>query len=85
MTIKRAAAFIAADAADDSLGFATLPETAIVLRHQSGAFNITASGENGKARYWSDYRGDPLQSGYRNHHYAKTRLGLGVESGNAAY
>jgi hypothetical protein len=69
MTIDRAAAFIAADAAQDSLGFFVRPATAFAYRQTRGAFGLTVSGENGDVRLWQDYAGDPLRSRYQGHGY----------------
>jgi hypothetical protein len=76
MTIDRAAAFIAADAAQDSLGFFARPATAFAYRQTRGAFGLTVSGENGDVRLWQDYAGDPLRSRYQGHGYTLARVGI---------
>jgi hypothetical protein len=83
MTLDRASAFVAADAAGVSFGFFMRPKAAFAYRQAIGDMALNIGSEFGDARIWSDRAGDPIRNGYRGYRYNLSQIGLDRQFGPA--
>jgi hypothetical protein len=79
MALRRAAGFLLADAAGDSLGFRAAPAYASALRHQIGGWGVSAAIDKGDALVWDH----GLRQGYEHYPYIMTSLSLDRRFGAA--
>ncbi|MEK6637980.1 MAG: S8 family peptidase, partial [Pseudomonadota bacterium] len=77
LTLKRGAAFLAAERASDSLGFYQEPGSAYAIGHRLGGFLISASLESGRERPFES--GLTLSPRDRERGYRYDRLSIGAD------
>jgi hypothetical protein len=83
MTLARASAFAAADAAADSFGFFMRPKAAFAYRQTVGDLGFNIGSEFGDARIWSERTVDQIRQGYRGYRYSLSQIGLDRQLGPA--
>jgi Subtilase family len=82
LAVRRAANFLAAEAARDGWGFDPRAKSAFALRQTLVGFGLTATAETGDARVWRTAEElATIRSGYRRYGYAMTGLSLDRDIG----
>lgn len=84
ITLKRAAAFIAADASADSWGFFRKTKTSFAVAHTVAGFDLSATAETGQSRIWERETNSILRPGYRGYGYSSLSIGVDRWFGNLA-
>ena len=84
LTVRRGAAFLAAERASDSLGFYQKPKSAYAIGHQVAGFLVSASVENGEEQTFDRNNGVSRRSPGRGYRYDRLSLGLDRQLGTFA-